>query len=384
MAQHILVGNGSPAITPNALGQHYVDVTNGSVYMAAGTNSIADWKPSTTLSNEQLQDVIGPMFDNTANAPITSVYDDAFNRVVISLDQSQINHDLLQNRGTNSHVQIDNHISSIANPHNTTKAQVGLSNVDNTSDLNKPISNATQAALNNKINSSEKGIANGVATLDASAKIPTAQIPSLSYAPISHTHTSSQITDFTTSVHALGDIRYSEAGHTHDLATTTTSGFMSSLDKIKLDGLASDVVLKTSVQLNNTSNSTFVTVNELAISVVAGRTYSFEFLLRFQTAVNITGLGMSVGGTATGNLTANANAIVSTGTGGLFSGPLTALNGVITSSGVPVANTPYMARITGIFIATTSGLIYPQFRSEINGSNASVLVDSICTYKEIA
>lgn len=31
-----------------------------------------------------------------------------------------------------------------------TKAQVGLGNVDNTSDANKPISNATQAALNNK------------------------------------------------------------------------------------------------------------------------------------------------------------------------------------------------------------------------------------------
>jgi hypothetical protein len=30
------------------------------------------------------------------------------------------------------------------------KAAVGLSNVDNTSDLNKPISTATQTALNNK------------------------------------------------------------------------------------------------------------------------------------------------------------------------------------------------------------------------------------------
>jgi hypothetical protein len=33
-----------------------------------------------------------------------------------------------------------------------TKAQVGLGNVDNTSDLNKPISNATQAALDGKVN----------------------------------------------------------------------------------------------------------------------------------------------------------------------------------------------------------------------------------------
>lgn len=39
------------------------------------------------------------------------------------------------------------HTSDTANPHNTTKAQVGLGNVDNTSDANKPVSTATQAAL---------------------------------------------------------------------------------------------------------------------------------------------------------------------------------------------------------------------------------------------
>ena len=36
------------------------------------------------------------------------------------------------------------------NPHSVTKSQVGLSNVDNTSDINKPISTNTQAALNDK------------------------------------------------------------------------------------------------------------------------------------------------------------------------------------------------------------------------------------------
>ena len=37
------------------------------------------------------------------------------------------------------------------NPHGTTKEDIGLGNVDNTSDLNKPISNATQNALNLKL-----------------------------------------------------------------------------------------------------------------------------------------------------------------------------------------------------------------------------------------
>lgn len=42
------------------------------------------------------------------------------------------------------------HTSNTNNPHSVTKAQVGLGNVDNTSDLNKPISTATQNALNLK------------------------------------------------------------------------------------------------------------------------------------------------------------------------------------------------------------------------------------------
>ena len=43
---------------------------------------------------------------------------------------------------------VDNHIANTNNPHNVTKAQVNLGNVDNTSDVDKPISTATQAALN--------------------------------------------------------------------------------------------------------------------------------------------------------------------------------------------------------------------------------------------
>jgi len=39
------------------------------------------------------------------------------------------------------------HTGSVANPHGVTKLQVGLGNANNTSDANKPISTATQAAL---------------------------------------------------------------------------------------------------------------------------------------------------------------------------------------------------------------------------------------------
>ena len=44
------------------------------------------------------------------------------------------------------------HIASTNNPHGVTKAQVGLSNVNNTSDADKPISTAVQTALDEKAN----------------------------------------------------------------------------------------------------------------------------------------------------------------------------------------------------------------------------------------
>lgn len=50
---------------------------------------------------------------------------------------------------------LETHINNKANPHQVTKKQVGLSNVDNTSDANKPISTATQNALNDKFSATE-------------------------------------------------------------------------------------------------------------------------------------------------------------------------------------------------------------------------------------
>lgn len=47
------------------------------------------------------------------------------------------------------------HILNRENPHKVTKAQIELGNVDNTSDANKPISNATQAALDLKVNTND-------------------------------------------------------------------------------------------------------------------------------------------------------------------------------------------------------------------------------------
>lgn len=50
---------------------------------------------------------------------------------------------------------LETHINNKFNPHEVTKDQVGLGNVDNTSDANKPISTATQTALNGKFSATD-------------------------------------------------------------------------------------------------------------------------------------------------------------------------------------------------------------------------------------
>ena len=59
------------------------------------------------------------------------------------------------------------HKNNNANPHTVTKAQIGLSNVNNTSDKEKPISTATQTALNRKasIDDLSSAVPSGVITM---------------------------------------------------------------------------------------------------------------------------------------------------------------------------------------------------------------------------
>ena len=129
--------------------------------------------------------------------------DEKINNTIIELDTLTGEVRVLQDN-------LDQHITNLDNPHNVTKEQIGLDNCDNTSDMDKPISTATQNELN-KINQSitlhisdnnnphtvtkaqvglgnltndiqvkrnEMGVANGVATLNEQGLIPTSQLPS--------------------------------------------------------------------------------------------------------------------------------------------------------------------------------------------------------------
>lgn len=95
------------------------------------------------------------------------------------------------------------------------KSDIGLANVDNTSDANKPISSLQQTAID-----AARDTAIATAATDASTKASTAQSNAISAStPISHVGSS---------------------GSAHGIATTSVNGFMSSTDKTKLDGIAAN------------------------------------------------------------------------------------------------------------------------------------------------
>ena len=83
----------------------------------------------------------------TDSVPIVSEQLSATNQPIVDTGEyfvAETTNEALQELGA--------HKVSIGNPHGVTKAQVGLGNADNTSDANKPVSSAQQAALDAKAN----------------------------------------------------------------------------------------------------------------------------------------------------------------------------------------------------------------------------------------
>ena len=98
-------------------------------------------------------------------------------------------HDGLTNGGSvlATELIVSNHTSRVDNPHNVTKSQVGLGNVQNidstiASNISQDsthrfVTDSEKTMWNNKINLTEKASANGVATLDSNGKVVLTQIP---------------------------------------------------------------------------------------------------------------------------------------------------------------------------------------------------------------
>ena len=178
--------------------QSNLDKTNISL-----ENHIADKKNPHKVTKDQVG--LGNV-DNTSDLdkPVSHYQQDALDELERRLQGS------IDGSGSD----LSAHISDFNNPHKVTKDQVGLGNVDNTADKDKPISDATQKALDSiktetntiiethiadknnphqvtkeqiglgevtndaQVKRSEMGVAGGVATLDQEGKVPSSQLPS--------------------------------------------------------------------------------------------------------------------------------------------------------------------------------------------------------------
>lgn len=100
---------------------------------------------ATGVTPEDVQDIVGS-FVSAGSTKASVVYNDSTNSLVIDVVEANITHQNLSGAGTNTHAQLDSHVASTSNPHSVTKSQVGLGNVDNTSDIDKPVSTAQASA----------------------------------------------------------------------------------------------------------------------------------------------------------------------------------------------------------------------------------------------
>ena len=106
------------------------------------------------------------------------------------------------------------------------KAAVGLSSVDDTSDLSKPVSTATQNALDLKANLASPAFSGTPAAPTASVGTSTTQLATTAFV-------NAEIANDAAPVAHVG-----ATGAAHGVATTGVDGFMSAADKTKLDSLA--------------------------------------------------------------------------------------------------------------------------------------------------
>ena len=179
----------------------------------------------------------------------------------------------------------------IARTYEQVKSDLGLHNVNNTSDANKPISTAVATALAGKSSTSHKHNASDIdaGTLPNSrigdnsigpnklsrsdtagvvmkglgtianpewGTLSVSEITGLNTAlnakaPTTHSHTIAQVTGLQAELNAK-----SGTGHTHSSATQNAAGFLSAADKIRLDGIATGAQVNVGTNLSQGARST--------------------------------------------------------------------------------------------------------------------------------
>lgn len=134
---------------------------------------------------------------------------------------------------------LETHINNKTNPHEVTKAQVGLGNVDNTADTDKPISTATQTALDAKFSLTEGNSLK--TTADSLPDRIIAYIPGSSIDATGETVSITEGTQYVDKSNGVyGSLKQSSVTKTLTAATTTKAGVLTAADKVKIDKITTD------------------------------------------------------------------------------------------------------------------------------------------------
>ena len=181
MATHLTKGQGSPQTAPQEIGTHYIDTLNKREYISVGTEDVNDWLLAA-----------GSGASGTWTA-LTDTPSDYIGHALqyVRVNSSETGLEFASGGGGGDAVwgSITGTLSDQTDLQNALNLKQNFIATGEVSDVwigNKswfpmadlPISTATQNALNARILVTEKGAANGIATLDSSGTVPTAQLPS--------------------------------------------------------------------------------------------------------------------------------------------------------------------------------------------------------------
>jgi hypothetical protein len=136
--------------------------------------------------------------------------------------------------------------------------------------------------------------------------------------------------------------------------------------------------------LSTGSNANFTTVSDLAIDIADSFAYQFDFRINYQTALTSTGIALKLGfvGGSSGQLAAEVRVNAGLdGTASFFCGALTTTSDFVVATAAPSGRT--YACVSGTYWANSSGTLSLEFRSEIAGSQVTVIPGSTLVYTVI-
>lgn len=294
----------------------------------ASSADIVELAPIAGMTSTNVQDAIAELQDIAAQGGVTSVNGKTgavtLTKADVGLGNVDNTSDLNKPISTKTQAALDKKantadLGTLAFKNSLTKSDIGLGNVDNTSDLNKPISTATQTALNAKANTadlgalaykdsltktdvglgnvtndaqvkrSEMGAANGVATLDAQGKVPSAQLPSyvddvleynnLAAFPKTGEGGKIYIDTTTNKEYRWGGTEYREISASLALGETSSTAYPGDKGKANADAIAAG--METVGSLSNQLDS----VSKTATSALNKAEYASESIAGLETAV---------------------------------------------------------------------------------------------------